>query len=105
MSKAAREQLHALELEGLITAEDAKKLAHRYGSRRRLPGAATNASEERLFAAQTKVLEAERRALRELRRRREIDNTVLRRIVRSLDVAEEAIVLSDSIKDDEREMD
>jgi CPA1 family monovalent cation:H+ antiporter len=105
MSKAARERIHALELEGRITADDAKKLVHRLASRRRLPGAATDPAEERLFAAQSQVLEAERRALRELRRRREIDNTVLRRIVRSLDVAEEAIVLSDSIKDDERELD
>jgi CPA1 family monovalent cation:H+ antiporter len=91
MSQAAHERLAALEREGRISADDAKLLAHRFASRRRLPGAPVDASEERRFAAQVDVLEAERRALRDLRRDGEMDNTVLRRIVRSLDVAEEAI--------------
>jgi CPA1 family monovalent cation:H+ antiporter len=102
MSRAAHERLDALRREGRIDAEDAKVLAHRFASQRRLPGAPVDASERRRFAAQAEVLDAERQALRELRGSGEMDNIVLRRIVHALDVAEEAILLADGIETDER---
>jgi len=41
--------------------------------------------------AERQLLEAERQALTELRERREIDNTVLRKLVRTLDISEEEL--------------
>jgi hypothetical protein len=70
-------------------------LLKHYASRRRLPGAPVDEDERRRFAAEREVLNAEREALARLRDGREIDNTVVRRIVRSLDVADEAIPADD----------
>jgi monovalent cation/hydrogen antiporter len=91
MSQAAEARLDALEREGRISAADKALLLKHYASRRRLPGAPVDEEDRRRFAAEREVLRAEREALARLRDDREIDNTVVRRIVRSLDVADEAI--------------
>ncbi|MDB5093700.1 MAG: nha [Candidatus Eremiobacteraeota bacterium] len=96
MSRSAHDRLHALEREGLITAADTAVLARHYASRRRLPGAPVDREEQRRFAAEREVLLAERTALVKLRNAGGMDNTVLRRIVHSLDIAEEAIPAEDS---------
>lgn len=96
MSRSAHERLHALEREGRITAEDTAALARHYASRRRLPGAPVDREERRRFAAEREVLLAERTALVQLHNDGEMDNTVLRRIVHSLDIAEEAIPAENS---------
>jgi len=95
MSRAARRRLHALEREGRITPSDAASIATHFASARRLPGAPIDADERRLFAAEREVLQAEREALAGLRGDGALDNTVLRRITRALDVADEALPPSD----------
>lgn len=96
MSRSAHERLRALEREGHITAADAAALARHYASRRRLPGAPVDGEEQRRFAAEREVLHAERAALMTLHNDGGVDNTVLRRIVHSLDIAEEAIPVEES---------
>ena len=91
MSRSARARLRALERDGRITAADAAMLARHYASRRRLPGAAVDEDERRRFDAEREVLDAERSSLAALRADGKLDNTVLRRIVHALDIAEEAI--------------
>jgi hypothetical protein len=95
MSQAAEARLDALEREGRISAADKALLLKHYASRRRLPGAPVDDADRRRFAAEREVLRAEREALARLRDGSEIDNTVVRRIVRSLDVADEAIPADD----------
>jgi Na+/H+ antiporter len=95
MSRSAHERLHALERDGHITAADTAALARHYASHRRLPGTPIDREEQRRFAAEREVLSAERSALAKLRGDGEMDNTVLRRIVHSLDIAEEAIPVED----------
>jgi CPA1 family monovalent cation:H+ antiporter len=96
MSRSAHERLRALEREGRITAADAAALARHYASRRRLPGAPVDREEQRRFAAEREVLHAERTALAELHDDGGMDNTVLRRIVHALDIAEEAIPVEEN---------
>jgi CPA1 family monovalent cation:H+ antiporter len=96
MSRSAHERLGALERDGQITAADSAALARHYASRRRLPGAPVDRDEQRRFAAEREVLRAERTALVKLHNDGGMDNTVLRRIVHALDIAEEAIPVDES---------
>ena len=78
------------------TAADAAALARHYASRRRLPGAPVDREEQRRFAAEREVLHAERTALVKLHDDGGMDNTVLRRIVHVLDIAEETIPVEEN---------
>jgi len=100
MSSAARTRLDALEREKRITADDAAILTRHYASGRRLPNALINDEERRRFEAERQVIGAERTALADLRGHAPMDNTVLRRIVHSLDLVEEAIPSGESARDE-----
>jgi monovalent cation/hydrogen antiporter len=95
VATAALERIAALQSEGRIDAHHADTLRHRYERKRRLAGADPSADEvdddRRDADAERDVIAAERRALIEMRRTGEIDNVVLRRVQRSLDLAEQRI--------------
>jgi CPA1 family monovalent cation:H+ antiporter len=90
MSAAALEALDRLERDGVLPGEDAARLRRRYEHRRR--HVAGHPEDERGVAvAERELLDAERAALIEMRERGEIDNTIVRRLQRTLDIAEEQL--------------
>ena len=90
MSKAALHELDAIEAEGQIPAQEIRRLRRRYEHLRdHVDG---HPEEEHVFDAERRVLDAERRTLIEMRDRGEIDNTVLRGLQRTLDLAEERLL-------------
>jgi monovalent cation/hydrogen antiporter len=90
MSKAALERLDELQHDGRIDADHARRLRHDYEHRRRHAEGHPE-SERAAFEAELEVLRAERAALIEMRQRGEIDNVVLRRLQRVLDITEERL--------------
>jgi len=90
VSQAALERISALEREGRIDPEHAKVLRRRYEHLRqraeRAPDPTSREAARRQSSAEHEVIEAERQALIALRERGEIDNVVLRRIQRALDL-------------------
>ncbi len=95
IATAALDRIGMLESEGGIDAHHATALRRRYEQKRRLAGDEPSTGEledvRRDAAAEHEVIVAERRALIEMRRNGEIDNTVLRRVQRTLDLAEQRI--------------
>ena len=59
---------------------------------RKVTGDGLPEDERRHWQAEREVIEAQRRALIDLRARGEIDNTVLRRVLTSLDLAERRLI-------------
>ena len=90
MSEAALTRLDQLQRDGRIDAENARRLRHGYEHRRRHADGHPE-GERAAFEAELEVLSAERAALVELRQRGEIDNVVLRRLQRVLDITEERL--------------
>ncbi len=90
MSEAALAKLKELEHQGGLEANEIAMLRRRYKHRRaHVDG---HPEEERAAVeAERQLLAAERDALTDLRERREIDNTVLRKLVRTLDISEEEL--------------
>lgn len=92
LSHAALETIDRLERDGRLDPRHAWVLRRRYeplSELRRASGTAAAVRERRRSAsAEHEVIEAQRAALVALRERGEIDNAVLRRIQRSLDLAE-----------------
>jgi hypothetical protein len=88
MSTAALRELETIEAEGNIFPDDVRRFRRRYEHRRdHVDG---HSDEEMVvIEAERRLIDAERRALIEMRDRGEIDNTVLRRLQRNLDIAEE----------------
>jgi CPA1 family monovalent cation:H+ antiporter len=95
IATAALAEIDALERGGRIDAHHAITLRRRYERKRRLAGDDVDADEaddqRRDADAEREVIAAERKALIELRRGGEIDNVVLRRVQRALDLAEQRI--------------
>jgi CPA1 family monovalent cation:H+ antiporter len=95
VAEAALTAIDELERDGRLDAHHATTLRFRYERKRRLAGDDASAGElddERRDAdAERAVLAAERAALVELRRKGEIDNTVLRRVQRALDLADQRL--------------
>ncbi len=95
ISTAALERIVALEREGRIDAHHAITLRSRYERKLRLtrdePSADELDDDRRDADAEHEVILAERQALIEMRHNGEIDNTVLRRVQRSLDLAEQRV--------------
>ena len=90
MSQAALAKIQELEDASSIDAFHARSLRRRYERLRER--ASEPAGDERgRIDAESAVLDAERNALIEMRERGEIDNTVLRRLLRNLDSAEERL--------------
>jgi monovalent cation/hydrogen antiporter len=90
MTSAALKRLEELEREGRLGADYARVLRKRYEHHRRHAGG--HPQEELAgIEAEGELLDAERNALIEMRRRGEIDNTVLRRLVRALDISDERL--------------
>jgi CPA1 family monovalent cation:H+ antiporter len=90
MSQAALARIGQLEHEGRLPADDVRRLRRRYEHDRRHVDGHLEDERERI-EAEREVLAAERSALIEMRERGEIDNTVLRRLQRVLDIAEERL--------------
>ena len=90
MSEAALTRLDQLQRDGRIDAENARRLRHGYEHRRRHADGHPE-GERAAFDAELEVLHAERAALVEMRQRGEIDNVVLRRLQRVLDITEERL--------------
>jgi len=88
MHQAALAAIERLEGAGRISGEHAQALRRYYKRGARGQYSAEARAE---FDAEREVIEAERDALTELRERREIDNTTLRRLQRILDLAEERL--------------
>jgi CPA1 family monovalent cation:H+ antiporter len=90
MSAAALARLAELEGEGRIDTEHARRLRARYKHlQRHVKGHSTE--ERSALEAERELIAAERAALVAMRERREIDNVVQRRLLRTLDVAEERL--------------
>jgi Na+/H+ antiporter len=90
MSEAALATLSELEKRGDLDTNEIAMLRRRYKHRR--AHADGHPEEERAgVEAEREILEAQRNALADLRDRREIDNTVLRKLVRTLDISEEEV--------------
>ncbi len=93
VATAALARIGLLEREGRIDSHHAVTLRNRYERKRRLAGAEPDADEldddRRDAEAERDVIATERRALIAMRRNGEIDNAVLRRVQRSLDLAEQ----------------
>lgn len=90
MSEAALGRVDQLERENRLDAEDARRLRRRYEHHRH--HAAGHPSDEiEQIEAEREVLAAERSALVAMRERGDIDNTVLRRLQRVLDITEERL--------------
>lgn len=92
MSRAALEELAAIESEGNVPTDYLARVRERYEHRREHVDGHP-AHEEPIVEAERRLLDAERRALIELRERGEIDNSAMRRLQRVLDVSEERIGL------------
>jgi CPA1 family monovalent cation:H+ antiporter len=90
MSDAALAKLKELEHQGGLEASEVAMLRRRYKHRRAHVDGHPEA-ERAAVEAERQLLEAERNALTDLRERREIDNTVLRKLVRTLDISEEEL--------------
>lgn len=84
MSRAALTVLRTIERKGRLSADQVASLRRRYEHRREHAGGHPD-DESPVFEAERELIEAERRALVELRERGEIDNTNLRRLLRLLD--------------------
>ncbi len=93
VATAALARIAVLQSDGRIDAHHADALRRRYERKRRLAGADPSADEvdddRRDTDAERDVILAERQALIEMRRAGQIDNAVLRRVQRSLDLAEQ----------------
>ena len=93
IATAALQRVDALEREGGIDSHHAGTLRRRYERKLRLAGDEPNRDEidddRRDAEAERDVIAAERRALIEMHRNGEIDNVVLRRVQRSLDLADQ----------------
>ena len=88
---AALARIGELERDGRIDVEHAQTLRRRYEHLRAQAGAhgpESQTHQRRHFAAEREVIDAQRKALIDLRERGEIDNAVLREIQRSLDLSE-----------------
>jgi len=90
MSEAALNELEAIAAEGNLNDEQVERLRRRYEHRREHVDGHTD-DELHAVEAETRLVGAERRALLEMRERGEIDNTILRKLQRVLDVAEETL--------------
>jgi head-tail adaptor len=90
MAEAALARIEELERDGRLTTDDAARLREMYEHKREHAAGHPQEERERL-AAEREVLVAQRDALIDLRERGEIDNTVLRQLQRSLDIAEERL--------------
>ncbi len=92
VASAALRRIDELERGGQLDAAHASALRRRYEHERQLGRKATAGDlpeiERRHWRAEREVIAAQRRALIDLRARGEIDNTVLRRVLTSLDLAE-----------------
>lgn len=88
ISRAALVELAAIESEGLIPPEEITRLRRRYEHHRR-HAAGHPAQEEAVFEAERRLIAAQRRALDDMRERGEIDNTVMRHLLRMLDLSVE----------------
>ncbi len=90
MSEAALAELETIEREGQLPPEHVASLRRRYDHQRKHAGGHPR-KEDALFAAERRLIEAERAALVAMRERGEIDNTTLRRLQRTLDFSEERL--------------
>lgn len=90
MSEAALGRIDQLEREDRLDADDARRLRRRYEHHRHHAAGHPDDELERI-EAEREVLAAERSALVAMRERGEIDNTVLRRLQRALDISEERL--------------
>jgi Na+/H+ antiporter len=90
MSDAALEKLKVLEAEGALDEIDATRLRRHY-THRRLHADGHPEDEHTAFESELLLLATERQALVDMRARQEIDNVVLRRLVRMLDLSEEQL--------------
>lgn len=90
MSKAALLELQTIEAEGNVAPEDLRRFRRRYEHRRKH---VDGHPDEEIVVIETerRLIDAERRALIDMRDRGEIDNTVLRRLQHNLDMAEERL--------------
>jgi len=89
MSKAALEELDAIAEEGGLDDAAVARLRKRYEHRRDHVDGQPEA--DPILTAERRLLDAERRALLEMREQGSIDNTVLRRLQRVLDISEERL--------------
>jgi CPA1 family monovalent cation:H+ antiporter len=88
MAEAALERLDRLERDGTLSGDELDRLRQRYEHRRN--HADGHPEDERaVLDVEGQLLDAQREALVEMRERGEIDNTVLRRLQRRLDIAQE----------------
>ena len=90
MADAALERIAALERAGQLSGERAASLRRRYQHKRDHAGGHPE-DERDGVDAELEIIGAERQALIDMRERGEIDNTVLRRLQRMLDISEERI--------------
>ena len=90
MSRAALTELRAIESEGRLPPEHIARLRRRYEHRRE-HARGHPAEEDAVFDAERRLIDAERRALIDMRERGEIDNTALRRLQRMLDLSLERL--------------
>lgn len=89
MSEAALTELDRIEGEGTLDAASIARLRRRYEHRR--DHADGHPEEDGVLDAERRLLAAERAALLEMREQGRIDNTVLRRLQRVLDISEERL--------------
>lgn len=91
LSGAADAKLRSLTAAGELTSAEAATLGALYIPNELSADGTDPVVARRNAEAERTVIHAQREALRELREQKKIDNVVLRRIARSLDVAEEAL--------------
>jgi CPA1 family monovalent cation:H+ antiporter len=96
VAAAALKRIDELERDGQLDSDHASALRRRYEHEqllgRKVTGDGLPEDERRHWQAEREVIEAQRRALIDLRARGEIDNTVLRRVLTSLDLAERRLI-------------
>lgn len=90
MSRAALEELDAVEKEGHIPRERLQRLRKRY-EHQRDHADGHPAEEDAIVDLERRLLEVEQQALIDMRERGEIDNTVLRLLQRGLDISQERL--------------
>jgi CPA1 family monovalent cation:H+ antiporter len=90
MTKAALEELDAIDAEGGLDAPAVARLRKQY-EHRRDHAEGPPPEEDAILDAERRLLAAERRALLEMREQGSIDNTVLRRLQRVLDISDERL--------------
>ena len=90
MSEAALQELAAIDAEGKLDKEAVARLRRRFEHRRQeIDG--QSAGEDAIIDAEQRLLDAQRRALLEMREDGSIDNTVLRRLQHVLDISQERL--------------